>query len=211
MRGLGRWGIIVPMPILLDEQPADLPGATLGEALEAAQQKLAEDGRIVVEVSVDGQPLDGETIERRAGESVAEKDIQLTSAAPGEVASEALGAVRTQLGEARVLQAEAADLLQRDQPGEALNKVSAAIEAWLATQQVVVQSASMLGIDLDQFEVEGRELTDTVNELADQLKELRELIQLGDMIGLADALAYEWPGITDRWDAVLGTLLDRAG
>jgi len=119
--------------------------------------------------------------------------------------------VRTQRGEARVLQAEAADLLQRDQPGEALNKVSAAIEAWLATQQVVVQSASMLGIDLDQFEVEGRELTDTVNELADQLKELRELIQLGDMIGLADALAYEWPGITDRWDAVLGTLLDRAG
>jgi hypothetical protein len=198
------------MPIHLDEQPADLEGTTLGEALEAAQQRLAEAGRIVVEVSVDGQTLDGETIERRADEAVEEKDIQLTSAAPGEVASEALSAVRTQLGEARVLQAEAADLLQRDQPGEALNKVSAAIEAWLATQQVVVQSASMLGIDLDQFEVEGQELTDSVNDLASQLKELRELIQLGDMIGLADTLAYEWPGITDRWDAVLGALLDRA-
>ncbi len=198
------------MPILLDDQPAQLVGDTLGQVLDAAQQRLAAQGRIVVEVRVEGQTLNGETIDRRADEACGDKLIHLTSAKPAEVAVDALAAVRTQLGEARVLQAEAADLLQRDQQADALNKVSTAIEAWLAMQQVVVQAAAMLDVDLDALEVEGQELTDSVNDLAAQLKELRELIQAGDMVGLADVLAYEWPDITDRWDAVLGALLEKA-
>ncbi len=198
------------MAILLDGQPVDAAGPNLGAALEHAQQQLAESGRIVVEVIVDGASLDGDAIEQRLGEALGDAEVQLVSADPAEIAADALVGVRDQLGEARVLQAEAADLLQRDQPADGLQKVTESINAWLNTQQAVLQSATMLGVELDTFSVDGHDLTDSVNELAAHLKELKELITSGDIIGLADALAYEWPDITDRWDALLAALLDKA-
>jgi len=198
------------MPILLDDQPLDAAGPTLGAILEQAQKGLAEGGRIVVEVVVAGESLAGEALDARLDEDVSAADIKLVSAQPAELATEALTGVRDQLGEARLLQAEAADLLQRDRISDGLEKVTQAINAWLNTQQAVLQSATVLNVDLDSFEVDGNELTDSVHELVDQLKELRDMITAGDMVGLADTLAYEWPDITDRWDAFLGALLDQA-
>jgi len=198
------------MPIFLDDQPLDAPGPTLGDALTQAQANLADAGRIVVEVVVDGETLAGQPLDARLGEDVSAAEVRLVSALPAELATEALAGVRAQLGEARLLQAEAADLLQRDRVSDGLEKVTEAINAWLNTQQAVLQSATVLGVDLDTFEVAGHELTDSVHELVGQLKELRDMITAGDMVGLADTLAYEWPGITDRWDAFLGALLDEA-
>ena len=33
------------------------------------------------------------------------------------------------------------------------------------------------------------------------------MIQAGDTVGLADALAYEWPEICDQWDHVFEELV----
>ncbi len=198
------------MPIYLDDQPMEAAGPTLAAVLEQASEQLAPGGRIVVEVAIDDEQLAGERLDERLGDTIGDATVRLTSSTPAQIACEALIGVREHLAESRVLQAEAADLLQRDQQREGLDKVTLSINAWIYTQQAVLQSARLLNIDLDSFEVNGQELNDSVNDLVAQLTELRELITRGDMVGLADALAYEWPEITDRWDGLLGALLDVA-
>ena len=105
------------------------------------------------------------------------------------------------------MQDEAAEQLQQDEASEALQQVASAIEVWLQTQQAVQNSAALLQVDLDAIEVDGEAVSALTDELAQQLQNLKQLINDGDTVGLADALAYEWPGTTEKWDRLVQELV----
>jgi len=196
------------MPTYLDDKPLDVQAETLADLLDEARKHLADTGRIVVEVHVEGEMLDDQTLDEQMNEPIGDRDMRLVSVHSKALVSVTLSEVRVVLGEARELQDEAAELLQHDQGVDAMVKIAAALEVWQQAQQAVLHTIGLMGIDFDQFTVDDLTAPTIVNRLVDQLKSLREAVEAGDGIALADALAYEWPQMTDQWDRLLERLIE---
>ncbi|MEM1107148.1 MAG: hypothetical protein AAGH99_00470 [Planctomycetota bacterium] len=195
------------MQVTMDEQSIDLTGPSLGELLDAARQRLADGGRVVVEVAIDGHKLDEQQITDRQGEDVAGLDVRFTSADPKSLAVETLEQVRGRLNDAEESQKEAADLLQRDQTQNALKKVGESIEAWLQVQQAVLHSTVLLGVNLDEVRVGDEPAYALTTQALDRLTDVKEFIQAQDTVALADALEYEWPETTAKWYTLIDELI----
>jgi len=201
--------------IYVDDQTVELPQPTegdlshLGGVLAAAKQHLEPEGRVVVEVALDGKTLDAQDLERQDELTLAGKEVRLYTAEPRTLATETLEQVRAALTHAGDLQEEAADLIQQDEGQQALEKVGEAVQIWLQVQQAVQNAAVLVGVDLDTVEVDGEPMTSFTNELIDRLGALKEAIANQDTVGLADTLGYEWPQIGERWDRLIGELIRR--
>ncbi|MEM9296103.1 MAG: hypothetical protein AAGA57_09905, partial [Planctomycetota bacterium] len=163
----------------------------------------------VVEVQLDGQALTGEDLDDPARQSLDGRDLRLSSADATTLALTTLDQVRDRLSEARTLQAEAADLLRQDQAQDGLRKVGSAIEVWLQVQQAASQTAGLCNVDLDSLQHDGKTIPDSIQDLLEQLRELKGMIEAGDTVGLADALLYEWDGSVDRWTGVIDAVANR--
>jgi len=197
------------MAIYLDDDVVTLPGETLGAVLEAAATRLAEHGRIIVEVSVDGQPAPPETLADLAGRAVADAEVRLVSADPRELAAVVLSEIDERLDAARQMQLEAASEFQVDRVAEGMQRVGEAVAVWQQTQQAVVQTAALVGIDIDELSVEGKPVSETIRELVEQIVSLKEALEARDTVTLADALQYEWPETVTAWQAVVGEMKQR--
>ncbi|MEM9418683.1 MAG: hypothetical protein AAGA25_06440 [Planctomycetota bacterium] len=196
------------MQVILDEQTVELDGPSLGELLHAARKRLADDsGRVVVEIAIDGRRLDDQQITDRQSEDVSDLSVAFTSADPKALAVETLEQVRTRLTDAEDDQKEAADLLQRDQKQNALQKVGSSIEAWLQVQQAVLQSTVLLGINLDDLSVDGEPAHALTTQAVERLNDVKEFIQADDTVALADSLEYEWPETTAKWHTLIDELI----
>ena len=197
------------MPIYLDNREVDLAGEALGQVLAAARDHLQPQGRVVVEVELDGQPVGGQDLDARQDEPVGQRELRMTSVDPRRLAVDTLNQVRDRLGEAQGLQETAADLLQQGRQSEALQRVASAIDIWLQTQQAVLHSAVLVGVDLDQIQVQGQDSGHITAQLLERLQELKQNITDGDSVALADALQYEWPAMVGQWDALIVALTGR--
>lgn len=194
------------VPIHIDDQPSTLTAGSLRELLAAVSHELAPAGRVVVEVRVDGEPISGPALDDDQP-TADTSDIRVYSARPSDLVVGILEEVRTQLAASQEMQQQAADHLQQDDPAKAMDLVRESINGWLQAQQAVGQSAQLLQLDLQSIRVDDQPVMGRMNELIVSLTELKDIVVANDFVALADALQYEWPGITDRWDAALGAII----
>ena len=197
------------MSIYLDDEPIQLDGQDLAALLAAANDHAALSGRMVVQVLVDGQPITADDLQQAADVGVLDREIRLYTAQPAELAGEALEQARDHLGQARELQAQAAELLQQDDASDALRKVADLIDIWLQTQQAVLQTTTLMRIDLDQLTVQDEPVPALIEQMIDRLKEMKQAITDRDTVALADTLEYEWPQLAQRWDDLITVLIQR--
>lgn len=195
------------MAIFLDDKPTELTGSSLVEILASAGESLAANGRVVVEVMVDGKAVTGDALGDYQNTDLSSTEVRLTSADPKALAVSTLNQVREQLPLAGTLHEQAAEQLQADKPTEALQHIAEAIEVWMMTQEAVQGSAGVVGLGLDDVKVDGEPMSAFTDELIQQLNSLKDLIVSKDTVALADALAYEWPAIVQRWDELIETLI----
>lgn len=195
------------MAIFLDDEPVQLAGANLGELIASATKHLIVDRRVVVEVMLDGSVLNADALDKCQDNALDDTEVRLISADPGALAVSTLYQIRDQLPKATTLHEQAAEFLQQDNPTEALKLLAEAIGVWMQTQEAVLGSAGVVGLGLDEVKVGDEPMSNFTDELIKQLQNLKELIIAGDTVALADALAYEWPPIVDRWDTLIGELI----
>ena len=117
----GRGPYHAAMTVYLDDEAVELSGESLGGVIRAANRRLADRGRIVVEVTLEGQGLGEAELARRQDEVLGLQRLDLRSADPRELALDVLEQVRARLLQVRQEQQEVADLLQQDRPAEALD------------------------------------------------------------------------------------------
>ncbi|MCC7144918.1 MAG: hypothetical protein IT443_00580 [Phycisphaeraceae bacterium] len=190
----------------LDNQPIDTTSANLDELLQHAGDRLAAQGRMVVEITINGQVLEAEEIDERRPQGVEGLEIRLLSADPQELITLMLQQARDELAEAGELQNEAAAMLQRDETAGAMVKIGAAIRVWQQVPQVLMQVVRFAEVDLDDLLVDEIPATQLIQGLLLQLQQLRQAIMGSDTVALADALAYEWPQTVERWDQLMVVL-----
>jgi hypothetical protein len=201
----------------LDDTPTEVEAETLGQALAAAQTQLGARGRLLVEVQIDGVSVTGPALDDRAEQSLDGAEVRFYSAQPGELALATLGQVRQRLDDIRTAQADAADLLQRDEPAQAFTTLSTAIDGWIQVQQAVQGVAALLGVRIAELDaphdterapsVAGESAA--IGELVQALRAVKPMLADRDTVGLADALTYEWPALTERWERIVDGLRQR--
>ena len=73
------------MQILIDGNDSGLTAQTVPEALERGMNAVDSAGRIVVEIALDGTPLDAEQLENGAYETISAETVAMVSLAPNEL------------------------------------------------------------------------------------------------------------------------------
>ena len=191
------------MQILLDDVPCDVPAATVGEAIAAAAELAGRQGRLIVDVTVDGTRW---TEEDPAAEGRAASVVALRSADPPELVRQAFADAEEALADAGTLQKEAAELLQSDRVVAAMDKLGGAMSIWLCVREAIVKGAALAELDLAAALPGGLGLDEAVQLLQDKLEGLRAALREADHVAVSDALLYEFPEVVARWRGLLQDL-----
>jgi hypothetical protein len=197
------------MPVLIDDLPVDIDTGPLGDVLLAAQQRIEPQGRIIVEVLLDGEPLIGDALVERQDEHLGDSILSLLTADPRELVIDTLGEIHRQLQAAGEYQTEAAGCLQRDDEQAALERIGEAMTIWQQTERAVRESAQIMEVSLDDLKIGGQTFSQLTAGLIAQLESLRDLLQARDTVAVADTLQYEWPETTMRWQQAVEKLVER--
>lgn len=197
------------MQIYLDNLAMDSDARTLGQAVAAARQALADTGRLIVEVRIDGQVIGADDLGERHDEALAGDELQLITADPADLARQTLMDVSDALAANAEPQQRAAELLRDDQPDAALAQVRDALAVWAQAQQSVLDSARLLQIDLDALTVDDQRVAQIVEGLAEHLRRIREQLLAADWLGLADTLAYELDDSIGTWQRLIDRLAEQ--
>jgi hypothetical protein len=197
------------MPTYVDDIAVTFQGQTLGEVVKEAQDRATPVGRVVVEVSVDGEPLIGDQLTARDGDPVVDGEIKIITAEPTELLLDTLVMTRGKLDEVIQFQQQAADCLQRDESTQGMEALNKAIDIWLMVQQAVEQSAMMQQIPFSELTAGELSFEQLVKQLIDQLESLKVALIARDTVAVADTLEYEWPAMTEQWRTVIDALMSK--
>lgn len=206
------------MNVYVDEQalPADMP--TFAAALRAAAEAAERRGRIVVETTLDGQPVPDELLRNPPQEPVG-TDLRCVTAEPWSLVRVTLMEASDALESARALQAASAEMVQAGRVAEALRPLSEAVATWQVVRDAVEQSAAFMGMPLEPAGAPAAEgggadaalAGELIASLTKNLNEIRRSLAGEDWSSLADVLAYDMGDEIDRWKVLLAKMADRAG
>ena len=196
------------MAIYLDEQELTLEATSVKDVIQAANAQALAAGRIVVEISLDWQVIPADQLQARQEDVLPDgADVRLVSAHPSELAIDTLNQCSMALDDARKVTQDAAELLQQDKTVQATEEIAKSITIWQQVQAVVSQTTQLTKIDLNTRKLDGEPINDIIGQHVTHLTDLRDLLQSKDTLGLADVLTYEWPGVLDRWQQLIGQMI----
>lgn len=200
------------MQILLDENVCDVAADTVEEAIAVCADLVEAQGRMIVDVHVDGARWSEEELASTENQNTTAQVVELTSADPAQLVLQTFQDAAEALTNADELQQEAAQLLQSDQRTICMDKMGEALSIWLSVQQAIVKGSQVIGLQLDEVTVDGTPIVTSIVQLNEQLRMLRTALEQDDQIALADALLYEFPDIVREWQGILEhlqTLVDQ--
>lgn len=199
------------MIVTLDGRRVPLPpspGSTLRALIDQVRADLPPD-RLVVGVARNGQPLVDRELEEWLTRPLSAADrVDLATAGRHELAAEVLREVAGRIEAAGQQQESLAGRLNRGRTAEAVGEFSEFVTGFQACQQVVVQCSELLGCDLTAGSFDGRPVGAHLEELAVRLREVRDALEAGDFVLLADLLHYELPPLCRTWARLLEGLAD---
>jgi len=185
------------MPAFLDDRRIDTDRPTLAGVLAAGAEMAEADGRIIVEVRLDGKDVDGSTLQSPPDDDLGESEVRLVSADPHEVAGQALADAGTQLDTTRARQAEVASLIQQGKVAEGMSRLGECLADWQTAQHVVSSVGRLVGVHGP---------APTIDALAALLTDLRNALSGQDWATVADLLAYDLDEQATAWIAMLDDL-----
>jgi hypothetical protein len=188
------------MSVTIDPKPhapETMGWTTVGQVLSHIQSQ----NRLVVQVLLDGREPDMDRIGALRQSPLHGRTLYIETAAPAEMALEVLDEAETQLADADRLKADACDLLQRNQPSDAMQKLSGCFTRWHHAQDAVLKTAQLLRIDLSAIP-----LAAGLETLTEQLRRVKSSLEMRDYVTLSDILSYEIDEAATPWRRTIDLL-----
>ena len=193
------------MSVMVDDEPLAIEKmglTTVGQVLSHLQRR----NRLVTSLLIDGREPDLNGIGAVRQSPLNGHTIYIETAEPQAMALSVLVEVGKQLDESDRFKSEAVDLLQQNQPGKAMEKLSGCFHVWQTAQDSILKIGQLLRIDLDTLRVNGRPLSGILGQFAGQLRQIKTTIENRDFVTLSDILTYEATETSDNWRSALGAL-----
>ncbi|TWT41850.1 hypothetical protein RAS1_29730 [Phycisphaerae bacterium RAS1] len=182
------------------------PQSTLGEVIDRVREKVADD-RLIVAVSLDGRTCaEPELNDLLAAPLTAESQVDLELGSRGSVVADALRVAAGALTDAEQVRTEATAALHAGRTAEGVSRLGEFARIWQGAVQTVIHGGRLVGSDWTGREHEGRPVAALLSEFHTALASLRDALEAHDMVGLADALHYEFPPLAAGWRSLLESL-----
>lgn len=178
-------------------------GGTLHELVDSVRQQCVK-GRLIVTVTVDGQPLLDDALTQRLGQPVGDvQQVDLATADPRELCGNVLGEIGGRLEQIGTHLPQIAQVLRSGQLENAAEALRGFLGVWDDCRTAIVQCSGLLQVDLTKFECDGKPVEDAVQALSGTLRELRTAFEARDAVLLADLVQYEAPDLCAQWSGML--------
>ncbi|MGB7157019.1 MAG: hypothetical protein WBD40_03065 [Tepidisphaeraceae bacterium] len=191
------------MSVTVDHRPLaaeNLGLKTVGQVLAHLQK---DNTRLVVHVLIDGEEPDLMHLGKVKQAPVSGHTVFIETADPRQMAVDVLDEVASQLDEADRLKTEAAELLQKNQNGPAMERLSGCFTTWQHAQESVLKTAQLLRIDLSQVRAGAVTMSELFTEFSRQLKAIRVSLENRDFVTLSDLLLYETTQTSAQWRSAI--------
>ncbi len=201
----------MPTRIHLDDRafsPSGTVGRTLGDVVEEVRAAVAGDRRVIVGVVCDGIDVSGDDLNARLAEPVERFErVDLRTGQPEQLVGEAMRQALGLLSETDRRREQAVDALTRGDQQEATQALGECFRNWSQIHQGIAQSLAFLELDTHTFTVNGQPLESALAAIGEQLTQVRESLQAGDNVMLADTLQYELGESANTWKAAMEAIL----
>jgi hypothetical protein len=194
------------MRILLDDRETPLQADTIAVALREAAALVERDGRMIVEVEVDGVAWAEEDLASAEHTARSAAEIRLATAHPAELLRDTFMHATEAILNAEEIQRNAAKLLQANQQGEGLSRLLEALAIWGSVQTAVSRGLELGIVTREALKDRGVDLDGAVAALDGQLRSLRDAMQSQDPTAISDCLMYEFPPIARRFAETLASI-----
>jgi hypothetical protein len=197
------------MSVTIDHEPLtaeEMGWTTVGQVLSHIQK----DNRLVVQVLLDGREPDMDRVGALRQSLLTGHTLYIETAEPSEMAREVLDEAETQLADADRLKSDACDLLQRNQPSDAMQKLSGCFTRWHHAQDAVLKTAQLLRVDLNTLRLGATPLSTGLGALAEQLRRIKSSLEMRDYVTLSDILSYEIDEAATPWRLTIDLLRGQA-
>ncbi|MEO1583533.1 MAG: hypothetical protein AAFR96_03045 [Planctomycetota bacterium] len=208
------------MRVLLDGKEIEASEPTVASAIEAGRAAAEGAGRAIIEVVVNGEPLQGAGLDEPSPEPIEGGEVRLTSADPSLLVRATLLDAADALDATRAQHSAIAEGLQSGETAGALQELSSTLQVWQAAQDVLTRGWLLLGRDtatLDAPQASGADSIDAmVEQLAGDLQEIKRALGDQDLAAVADVVGYDLEPRAEHWvtllrDAAARTLPDAPG
>lgn len=175
------------MKATLDGEDLAIDRPTLAAALEAGASSARARGRIVVEVVLDGQPLEGDRLDAPSDEPLHGEVLEMTSTDPASLVRVTLFDAADAMDSARDEHAACAAMIHRGETTDAMGALAQLLATWQAVRQAVAQGGLAVGTPLSTYAGDGA-LEARTSALARQLDDLKRAVSDEDLATVADLL-----------------------
>ena len=198
------------MRITLDDFETSLRAETVGAALQEASDIVGRNGRMIVEVEVDGAPwseedlANPEFVARPAGE------MRIATAHPAELLRDTFTHAAEAVLNAEEIQRNAAKLLQSNRTRDGFDGLLEALAIWGSAQTAVSRGLELGVVSRDSLAGRGVDLDGAIASLDARLRALRDAMAAGDQTAVSDCLLYEFHETARRFAQLLADLAREA-
>lgn len=201
------------MQIYVDDAPLEstVDAATLGEAIECARKRANEDDRVIVSVVCDGTELQNDVLDaRRPDPAEAFGRVEFRTSRPKDVVADAMQNALAVLEDTDQDRGQVVEWIAQGDMQRVNDTLGDCFQSWGQVHIAICQAMRLLGLDPETVEVGGQPIHQSLSLVADQLKQIKEVILAEDFVLLGDLLEYEFGEATDRWRAAIQAILEHA-
>ncbi|MFI4916121.1 MAG: hypothetical protein ACIAS6_06395 [Phycisphaerales bacterium JB060] len=186
------------MKATLDGQEISIDRPTLAAALEAGVASARAQGRIVIDVSMDGQPVDGELLSQPTDEPLDAGVLEMTSTDPLSLVRVTFFDAADAMDSAKEEHQACAEQIHRGEIGQAMAGLGQLLSTWQAVRQAVAQGGAALGQPLSAYASNGA-LDERTEALAKHLDDLKRAVGNDDLTTVADLLEEDLRAEAGQW------------
>ncbi len=198
------------MTILLDSEPVEPElheHATLADALIWVQTQIADTGKVIVKVELDGTCLNGPALTESQSAPIGCRRVGISTADQTELARAMIGKLAALIEYLGPQHHQVAALIEQNQTTRALTQLGQVLSAWQQIEQAFSSLMCMLDLRLEKLAVVERPAGELIAEFSRQLSEMQTALENRDMVLLTDILQYEMDAATANWTSLLALLL----
>lgn len=195
------------MKATLDGQSLTIDRPSLAAALEAGATSAREQGRIIVEVFLDGQPVQGEALGEPSDEALDAGHIEMTSTDPTSLVRVTLFDAADAMDSAKDEHAACAEMIHRGDIGAAMGSLGQLLSTWQAVREAIAHGGAAIGQPLSDYAGEGK-LDERTEALSKQLDDLKRAVGDDDLSTVADLLEDDLRAEAGLWADTLRHIAD---
>ncbi|UYV12099.1 MAG: hypothetical protein NCW75_12445 [Phycisphaera sp.] len=186
------------MKATLDGQSLTIDRPSLAAALEAGATSAREQGRIIVEVFLDGQPVQGEALGEPSDDALNAEHVEMTSTDPTSLVRVTLFDAADAMDSSQEEHAACAEMIHRGDIAAAMGSLGQLLSTWQAVREAIAQGGAAIGQPLSDYAGQGK-LDERTEALSKQLDDLKRAVGNDDLSTVADLLEDDLRSEAGLW------------